>query len=147
MLAHVFVYGTLKRGQCRESVWPHPPLAVRPAWVRGELYDLGPYPAMLAGTDQVLGELWSFDRSVIARVLKVLDEVEGTQQPAQANEYDRIRTKVWLFDSRPVMASTYRYAQPHLLSERQRIPPTHKLKHALFAIWPTSERVSMRLRE
>lgn len=102
---------------------------------------------MLAGIDRVLGELWSFDRSVIARVLLVLDEVEGTEQPGQENEYDRIRTKAWLFDARPVMASTYLYARPDLLSERQRIRPTCEVRQDLYAMWPISKRVSMRLPE
>ena len=38
---NVFVYGTLMRGELRERCWPHQPLCVIPACVRGLLYDLG----------------------------------------------------------------------------------------------------------
>ncbi len=50
-----FVYGTLKTGQCRERCWPCKPIETRAAWVYGELYDTGPYPALFAGSDMVGG--------------------------------------------------------------------------------------------
>lgn len=49
LITDLFVYGTLKRGQCRETMWPRPPVSVRPAFIRGRLYDLGPYPAIWCG--------------------------------------------------------------------------------------------------
>ena len=73
----VFVYGTLKRGHCREKNWPHAPLDVQPAVARGRLFDLGPYPALVPGDEQVLGELWRFGPEQIDRTLAVLDRVEG----------------------------------------------------------------------
>jgi gamma-glutamylcyclotransferase (GGCT)/AIG2-like uncharacterized protein YtfP len=69
----VFVYGTLKRGQVRERSWPRQPLAVEPAWTLGRLFDLGPYPGLLAGTDRVLGELWRFAAEDLPETLRVLD--------------------------------------------------------------------------
>src|SRR5436853_6029420 len=33
----LFVYGTLQRGQCREQFWPHPPISVEGATIRGQL--------------------------------------------------------------------------------------------------------------
>ena len=76
MINAVFVYGTLKRGQERECCWPRPPLAVIPAVTTGELHDLGPYPAMIAGNDQVLGEVWQLAPDDVPETLRVLDEVE-----------------------------------------------------------------------
>lgn len=76
MIQTVFVYGTLKVGEERESCWPRPPLAVRAATTSGQLYDLGPYPAMLAGEDRVLGELWFLRPEDVDVTLRVLDEVE-----------------------------------------------------------------------
>lgn len=73
----VFVYGTLKRGQCRENCWPYKPLEVVPATVQGRLYDLGPYPALIVGDDRILGELWRFRSEHMAGTLSVLDRVEG----------------------------------------------------------------------
>ena len=49
----VFVYGTLKRGEARARLWPRKPQAVEPATVRGTLYDLGDYPALVPGDDTV----------------------------------------------------------------------------------------------
>jgi gamma-glutamylcyclotransferase (GGCT)/AIG2-like uncharacterized protein YtfP len=76
MIAQVFVYGTLKRGQERERNWPRPPRRIEPAEIRGELYDLGPYPALLHGDDRVLGELWFLEPADLEATLRTLDEIE-----------------------------------------------------------------------
>ena len=73
----VFVYGTLQRGEVRVRCWPRPPISVEAATVRGTLYDLGPYPALVAGDDTVAGELWHIARSDMAATLAALDRVEG----------------------------------------------------------------------
>ncbi len=65
----VFVYGTLKTGQCRESCWPRKPLEVRRAWTLGALYDTGPYPALFAGEDMVAGQVWIFDADDMQQLL------------------------------------------------------------------------------
>lgn len=75
--AGVFVYGTLKCGQVRESAWPRRPLQIHPAVTRGVLFDLGYYPALLPGDGLVSGELWCFDPTDLAATLKVLDAIEG----------------------------------------------------------------------
>lgn len=76
MIAQVFVYGTLKRGQERERCWPRPPRRIEPAEIHGELYDLGPYPALLHGDDRVLGELWFLEPADLETTLRILDEIE-----------------------------------------------------------------------
>ena len=79
----IFVYGTLKQGQCREHCWPCKPLSVELATTRGALYDLGPYPALLHGKnheEKVLGEIWTFRPADIADTLRVLDSIEGFGQ-------------------------------------------------------------------
>src|SRR5262245_31105020 len=73
----VFVYGTLKRGQVRERCWPRPPISVEPATVHWALYDLGPYPALVAGDDTVAGELWHLAPGDMQATLAALDRVEG----------------------------------------------------------------------
>ncbi len=141
MLAHVFVYGTLKRGECREICWPSAPAMIRPAWTTGALYDIGPYPALVAGSDRVLGELWSFPDEELPRVLAVLDAIEGTNQPGQHNEYNREVATVTLVDLSPssqpqtLQASIYRYARIGLLSASQRLEPTLELANLRFAVW------------
>lgn len=52
----IFVYGTLKRGEEREAMWPRWPVRVEAATTLGILYDIGPYPALAAGDDVVEGE-------------------------------------------------------------------------------------------
>ena len=73
----VFVYGTLQRGEEREPLWPCKPLRIAAATTRGHLYDLGPYPALTAGTDVVLGELWYVPLENLPEVLRTLDAIEG----------------------------------------------------------------------
>ena len=85
----VFVYGTLKRGQCRENLWPAKPLSVRQASVAGELYDRDDYPAMKRGDDRILGEIWEFDSSTIQRVVETLDQIECTQGNSPDDLYHR----------------------------------------------------------
>jgi gamma-glutamylcyclotransferase (GGCT)/AIG2-like uncharacterized protein YtfP len=48
-LLPVFVYGTLKRGEVRAACWPREPVKVEEATVRGALFDLGDYPALVPG--------------------------------------------------------------------------------------------------
>lgn len=107
----VFVYGTLKRGQCREVMWPTPPLGIDRGWVHGRLYGRHDYPAMIRGPDRVQGELWRFSAETLSRVLEVLDEVEGTNQPGSPDLYHRDVVEVF-DETRNLLghAFTYRYA-------------------------------------
>ncbi len=100
---HFFVYGTLMRGQCRQSLWPRPPRSVTPALVRGQLYDLGEYPALRIAADDndwVEGELWKIAAADVAVTLARLDEIEETNQPGRPNLYDRLRVEVHLHPTR-----------------------------------------------
>ncbi|NND99206.1 MAG: gamma-glutamylcyclotransferase, partial [Pirellulaceae bacterium] len=53
-------------------------------------YDRYDYPAMSGGGDRVLGELWEFDTSVVANVLKRLDAIEGTHDNGPDDLYHRV---------------------------------------------------------
>jgi gamma-glutamylcyclotransferase (GGCT)/AIG2-like uncharacterized protein YtfP len=117
---HIFVYGTLKRGQCRERCWPCAAVSVRPAVVRGALYDLGAYPASVDGADLVRGELWEMRPQDVGRALEVLDEVEGyAQRPDDL--FVRRLVRCDLDNGRSVAAWSYFYAQPERLTATQRI--------------------------
>ena len=72
----IFVYGTLKRGEEREQMWPHVPVKVSEGTLRAALYDLGPYPALGPGDDCVVGELWFVREEHLRRTLEVLDRIE-----------------------------------------------------------------------
>lgn len=76
----VFVYGTLQTGEERADCWPCAPLAIVPAEIAAEMYDLGDYPAIIPGSDRVAGELWQLCPAEMSRTLEVLDEIEGYGQ-------------------------------------------------------------------
>lgn len=88
-MCQVFVYGTLCRGQCREPCWPRRPVSVTVGYVRGHLFDLGPYPALLPGDDWVRGECWTLREEDMPETLRVLDAIEGFAQPGEADLYQR----------------------------------------------------------
>ena len=81
---HVFVYGTLRRGEQRDitSLCPAPQW-VGSASLRGVLYDLGTYPGVvLGGPKRVLGEVYRID----PQLERQLDEIEEVW-PQQTGEY------------------------------------------------------------
>jgi gamma-glutamylcyclotransferase (GGCT)/AIG2-like uncharacterized protein YtfP len=117
----IFVYGTLKRGGVREKCWPRKPLVVEVATVRGTLYDLGPYPALVEGNDLLEGELWHFAADGLPPTLAVLDQVEGYSGKTD-DWYRRI-----IIDCQTAagiaQAWTYLYARAHELRHAQRMTP------------------------
>ena len=117
-----FVYGTLKRGECRGHMWPRSPIVVEEAWVYGELYDAGSYPALLPGTDKVLGELWSFPQTDFEAIVKVLDDVEEYRPGDPYNLYTRETIECETMSGRRTVAHTYQYARMHDLPTFNRIP-------------------------
>ena len=118
----VFVYGTLKRGHCREKHWPYEPLCVEPAVVGGILYDLGPYPALLPGTGLVLGELWHFQPEQIGETIAVLDRIEGYDPQGQSLYRREVRACRGRTGS-VYQAYLYIYDRRHELTEEGRISP------------------------
>ena len=95
MISSVFVYGTLKRGQCRGVMWPFEPLRVSLVFTLGALYDRHDYPAMTSGTDCVVGEKWDFHSEQMQRVLEVLDAIEGANQVGAPDLYRRVVVATW----------------------------------------------------
>ncbi|MEX2186090.1 MAG: gamma-glutamylcyclotransferase family protein [Pirellulales bacterium] len=121
-VAAVFVYGTLKRGECRQRCWPRVPIAVEPAVIRGRLYDLGPYPALGPGDDRVRGELWCFDVDAMPETLRVLDEVEGATQLGDFY-YRRIILTCECDDGQRREAFAYEFADLDRLKDKPIVPP------------------------
>ncbi len=132
----IFVYGTLKRGHLRASIWPCAPISVRPATIRAELYDTGPYPAILRGEDDVLGELWTIKSEDISKTLAVLDQVEGYDASRLGNLYVRIETDAQLEDGSRVRAYVYQYARKDREAGMRRILPHQGFAGRLCATWP-----------
>ncbi|TWU66393.1 MULTISPECIES: gamma-glutamylcyclotransferase [Crateriforma] len=86
----VFVYGTLKKGQCRESCWPLQPESIQDASIRANLFDREDYPALGQGENTVVGQLWTFQDDDIDKVIHALDKVEGAEQPGSPDLYHRV---------------------------------------------------------
>jgi gamma-glutamylcyclotransferase (GGCT)/AIG2-like uncharacterized protein YtfP len=128
-----FVYGTLKRGECRQHMWPRSPLVVEEAWVRGDLYDTGSYPALLLGSDKVLGELWSFLPPDFDAIVKVLDEIEEYRPGDPYNLYNREIVDCETLGGRRTSAYTYIYARQHDLPTFIRLASTSD--RAEFVQW------------
>ncbi|MEO8269548.1 MAG: gamma-glutamylcyclotransferase family protein [Aureliella sp.] len=135
-LEHVFVYGTLKRGECREACWPQVAENIERAWILGALIDLGPYPALLVGNERVLGELWSFNSQNIDIVIAQLDRVERTNQPGVPNEYDRVHVVATGQSLGAVIASTYRYANLRRAAQFKALAASHVIDGQAYVQWP-----------
>ena len=134
MIGSVFVYGTLKRGQCREQMWPVAAMAIRDAWVRGTLFSRDDYPAMLAGNDRILGECWDFPAEAIGEVLHCLDEIECTNQPGQDDLYHRVCLDVFDLAGRPLRkAYAFHYAHDPLQDDFIRVIP---VSAEAYVAWP-----------
>jgi gamma-glutamylcyclotransferase (GGCT)/AIG2-like uncharacterized protein YtfP len=118
----VFVYGTLKRGECRARFWPHPPVRVERATIRGRLYDLGPYPALGPGEDIVRGEVWCLAPEYVDETLRALDEVEGATQLKTAY-YRRIVVSCRTDDGRDIEAWVYEFGDLSHLQDKPVVLP------------------------
>jgi gamma-glutamylcyclotransferase (GGCT)/AIG2-like uncharacterized protein YtfP len=138
-----FVYGTLQRTQLRGGLWPRQPIAVQPAIVRAELYDLGPYPAIQRGHDWVLGELWEFAIEDMPETSRVLDQIEGFDALGHENEYVRDELDAMFFDptSNPITIPAWAYfcANPSRLKRARRMEPTFQWNGYNVAHWPDDQ--------
>lgn len=135
----MFVYGTLKRGFLRESIWPKAPANIMPAAIQANLYDLGPYPAIGVGESWVLGELWQFDPAEMPEVLCVLDEAEGCNQLNEPEYYSRQLVQASTEDGRIEDAFAYFLSDARDVSCLRRIRPSHLWKDKPCAVWPDAE--------
>jgi gamma-glutamylcyclotransferase (GGCT)/AIG2-like uncharacterized protein YtfP len=95
---HVFVYGTLRRGEQRDiNLLTPAPRWVGPASVEGVLYDLGDYPGLVLGRDKyraqekVRGEVYE----ITDELERLLDEIEEVA-PHPSGEYAKRQVPVLL---------------------------------------------------
>lgn len=85
-LHHVFVYGTLRRGEQRDINRLQPaPTFIGSSQIHGTLYDLGSYPGVrLGGPEWVQGEIYQ----IAPELERKLDAIEAVW-PQQTGEYER----------------------------------------------------------
>ena len=90
---HVFVYGTLRRGDVRDITRLRPePRFIGMATVAGTLYDLGSYPGVvLGGPGRVMGEVYAISPDLESQ----LDAIEEVW-PQQTGEYSKQQVNVTL---------------------------------------------------
>jgi gamma-glutamylcyclotransferase (GGCT)/AIG2-like uncharacterized protein YtfP len=89
--AHVFVYGTLRRGDDNDITQLEPaPRYVGAAVVQGTMHHLEAYPGVvLGGAGEVRGEVYAIEASLERK----LDEIEAVY-PQQTDEYFKRRISV-----------------------------------------------------
>lgn len=93
---HVFVYGTLRRGEVNDINRLHP----SPRWcgharVAGALYQLGWYPGLrFDGDGQVIGEVYAIDPALEPQ-LDAIEEVRGSPD----DEYRKVVVTVEMADA------------------------------------------------
>jgi gamma-glutamylcyclotransferase (GGCT)/AIG2-like uncharacterized protein YtfP len=143
LITDVFVYGTLQRHQCRGSMWPCLPLLVRTAFVQGQLFDLGPYPALCvamddADVDWIAGEVWTFSKDDILQTMTVLDAIEECNQSGGTNLYDRVllRAHPSPASAESVLAFAYQFSDARLLSRAKRV----HCHNTNYVAWPNKAR-------
>jgi gamma-glutamylcyclotransferase (GGCT)/AIG2-like uncharacterized protein YtfP len=118
----IFVYGTLQRGECREKMWPRSPLRVETAFVRGRLYDLGPYPALAPGDDLVRGELWHIAAADLPETLAALDAIEDYAD-SDDDLYKRAIVECRDERGRACRAYVYLFAKTKMLQDDSIVSP------------------------
>lgn len=79
---------------------------------------------MTPGDRRVAGQCWTFPADDEAEVMRVLDQIEGTNQPGHRNLYDRIRVNVTMLgdDGPAITAWTYVYAIDPLANRFVELP-------------------------
>ena len=100
--SHLFLYGTLMRGQPAHRLLAGRATFVDEATVAGTLLALGRYPGVVAGRGRVRGEVWRLEAP---QVLRTLDDYEGYN-------FERRPTVATLASGRRVRAWVYRYRGP-----------------------------------
>ncbi len=100
-MAKIFVYGTLLEG-CRNYLryldgHVH---QIMPAYVKGTLYSLKgrDYPALLPGSDFILGEVMEADDEVIPAI----DQLEGYVPGDPDNEYEKVSAQIYDEEKQPL---------------------------------------------
>ena len=132
----IFVYGTLKRGQCREQMWPIPAVKVTEAWVFGMLYGRADYPALRQGDDRVGGELWLFSEQSIKTVIQRLDQIECSNQKDIPDLYTRETIEAFDQNGNSLgLCYCYFYAEDPSLDGFERLTPS-TIQPESIVHWP-----------
>tara|TARA_B110000438_G_scaffold124518_1_gene121346 strand:+ start:101 stop:955 length:855 start_codon:yes stop_codon:yes gene_type:complete len=100
MIDIVFVYGTLKKGQCREQSMNEISLGSKDEKVTAKMYNIGEFPAITLEKGVVLGEIHRVKKE--QESIESLDQIEGFVGYGKSSLYNRI-----LINSRQGICWTY----------------------------------------
>lgn len=117
-----FVYGTLKQGEVRARLWPVAPIRIVEASIQAEMYDLGPYPAIIPGSDRIRGERWEFLPRQVALTQAALDAIEGYRE-RDDDLYVRRAVDCTDIEGMCCLAFVYFLSRTELLQYAERILP------------------------
>ena len=121
MSKYVFVYGTLRTGDCRAGVLGNQGLVCEEAYVEGfQLLDIGSFPGVVKGDGRVRGEMHEIDD----QTLGILDSIEGYHEDAPEHSlYVREVVPVLNSEGEPA-GEAWIYIYNANLRARHRLPPT-----------------------
>lgn len=78
-MKNIFVYGTLRRGECRNHVLDEAEVLPGDWRVSARMHTLGAFPALVLDEDSVaIGEVYQVAEENVSNTLQVLDGIEGT---------------------------------------------------------------------
>ena len=110
MLNAVFVYGTLMPGGTNHTCIADLVETAEPAELTADLYDLGPYPAVIEGSGRTQG--WLLRLQDMPEALRRMDQLEDYYGPDHPdNEYERKRVSVCTAQGEIREAYCYYYAR------------------------------------
>jgi gamma-glutamylcyclotransferase (GGCT)/AIG2-like uncharacterized protein YtfP len=100
----LFFYGTLMSREGRGGFLPADAVrSIRPAAIRGDLYDVGWFPAYLPGDGIVVGEVWEIEPGSEDEVLAITDSIESYRPDAPERSM-YVRETVRTLDGEEVQA-------------------------------------------
>jgi len=104
----LFVYGTLREGEGNHYLIVDNVKSIQKATIRGWMYHLGGYPAVIEGEGYITGELIEFYNPIEA--FQRIDVLEGYHQPnSPSNHYERITVTAMTEDGGEETCQVYIY--------------------------------------
>jgi gamma-glutamylcyclotransferase (GGCT)/AIG2-like uncharacterized protein YtfP len=88
MIDTVFVYGTLKKSQCREQSMNEISLGSKDENITAKMYNIGKFPAITLEKEEVLGEIHKVKKE--QESIESLDQIEGFVGYDKSSLYNRI---------------------------------------------------------
>jgi len=134
-----FVYGTLKRGQLNCSLIEPHARRIEHAYVRGQLFDVGLFPALVEGEGTVQGELVHLRAIDMPHLLSVIDRLEDFRpEDPGGSMYVRRIVEVTTASHHLVPAYAYFYNCEH-----PSLPHPVTLTRLATGEWPADEEPSI----